>query len=424
VTNLWELSVKGNYENGRNKGSSVYGYGLRDNGEISLSAFRFDLPGTGTIYDNYAIGASSIYHLDSLGLKDSFVSLAALYQDSRTGFGGVSPPPPYSVTRNIFDGEAVIAQALESLVAASVGAPYVSRHKANTVNYSAQSVLKLTDPLALLLGVAYAKPELTIDSTGGLQVFNFDSQLSYRAGITYEILPEANAYISFSQSFSPQELTSIDSNGVESPLPPLEGEQYEVGLKHRSDGGRLLVTGALFQIKQKNEGEYDQSVNFVDYFKPVGEVTHKGLELEAVGQITSQWQVNAGYTYLDPKVSKDATAGLVGQTELYLPKNVLSLYTTYALPDRILRGLSLGGGIRHVSSQQTSYHNASVQTKDIPGYSLVDITAYYAVNKWLLQLNARNIFDKHYFINNYQTLRYGNVVGDPANVTLTIRREF
>jgi len=430
VTNLWELSVKGNYESGKNQGSSAYGYGLQENGDISLSAFNYQLPGTGTHFDNYAIGASSIYHLDSLGLKDSFVSLAALYQDSHTGFAGSSPPGSGTLTRNIFDGESVIGQALDSLIAAA-NVPYTSRHKDNTVSYSAQSVLKLTDPLTLLLGVAYSKPESKIISTGGVQDFNFDSQISYRAGITYEIIPRVNAYVSFSQSFSPQVYSSLDANGVSSPLPPLKGEQYETGLKYRSGDGRLLVTGALFQIKQKNQAQFQQFANGTNYFSPIGEVTHKGLELEAVGQITSRWQVNAGYAYLNPKVTKDSTPEIEGQTSLYLPQHTGSLYTTYALPGRMLHGLVLGGGIRYVSSVRTSYDNASANnaaglspTIELPSYSLLDVTASYVVNKWLLQLNARNVFDKHYFINNYQTLFFGNVVGQPANVTLTIRREF
>jgi TonB-dependent siderophore receptor len=431
ATDLWELSLKANYENGRNKGSTVYGYGLKDNGDISLSAFRYDLPGMGTRYDNYAIGITSVYKLDAMGLKESFVSLAALYQDSRTGFSGVSPPAPFFVTRNIMQGESIITDALEQLVASAGGAPSESWHRANTVTYSGQAVLKPMEPLSLLLGVAHSLPELTIDGTGGRRPFNFESQTSYRVGITYEFAPRAYPYISFSQSFSPQEITSLNAKGVPSPLPSLEGEQYEVGLKYRSRDDQLLVRGAVFQIKQKNQGQYDRTVNGTDYFKPIGEVTHKGLELETVGHLTSQWQVNAGYAYLDAKVSEDSQAALVGQRRLYLPKQVWSLYTTYTLPDRLVRGLTFGGGIRHVSSQQTSYRSEAAnnaaglrETLDLPDYSLVDVTASYEVNKWLLQLNARNVFDKHYFINNYQTLFYGNAVGDPANVALTIRVEF
>jgi len=426
VTDQLELSVKGNYETGENKGASAYGYGLQPNGNITLSAFNLNIPGAGTTFDNYAIGVSSIYHLDTLGMKDSFVSLSALYQDNRGSFAGASPPGG-DITGNIFNGVSSIGRGLETLLASAVGQPLFSSRRHNTnVTYSAQSVLKLADPLTVLLGVAYSKPESVIIATSGVRNFDFDGQTSFRAGVTYEIIPTLNAYASLSQSFSPQLNSSLDANGVVSPLQPLEGEQYETGLKYRSGDGRLLLTGALFQIKQKNQGQFDQFKNGTNYFKPIGEVTHKGFELEAVGQITSQWQVNAGYAYLDAKVTKDTNTLRVGQERTFLPKQTWSLFTTYDLPDGMLRGLTLGAGVRHVSSQHSAYKNAAGvrPTVDLRGYSIVDATVSYAVDKWLLQLNARNVLDKHYLVNNYQSLLFGNVVGAPANVTMTVRREF
>jgi outer membrane receptor for ferric coprogen and ferric-rhodotorulic acid len=41
-----------------------------------------------------------------------------------------------------------------------------------------------------------------------------------------------------------------------------------------------------------------------------------------------------------------------------------------------------------------------------------------------VQLNVHNVFDRYYFINNYQTLFYGNAVGEPVNVALSVRRKF
>jgi len=43
---------------------------------------------------------------------------------------------------------------------------------------------------------------------------------------------------------------------------------------------------------------------------------------------------------------------------------------------------------------------------------------------WNVQLNVRNILNKFYFYNDYQTLAFSNLVGPPFGVTLTIRRNF
>lgn len=427
VTDLWEVSIKGNYENGENKGASAFGFGLQPNGNISLSAFNLNFPGAGTDFQNYAIGASSIYKLDALGMRDSFVSVAALYQDNRSGFRGASPPPGPATTGNIFNGVSSIGRILESLLAAAATQPpFESRRHVTNYILSAQALLKLADPFTVLLGVARSKPHTIIRATSGVRNFEFDGQISLRAGVTYEFVPSVNAYVSFSQSFSPQTNNAIDANGVVSPLPPLEGEMFEGGLKYRSRDGQFLATGSLFEIKQKNQGQFDRFLNGVNYFAPIGEVTHKGFELEAVGRITSQWQVNAGFAYLDAKVTKDLATLRVGQRRTFLPDQTWSLFTTYALPDSLLPGLTVGGGVRHVSSQRTAFKNAAGvrPTKDLPGYTLVDATVSYEFDKWLLQVNGGNIFDKHYLVNNYQSLTFGNVVGTPRNITLTIRREF
>jgi len=410
ATQMLDFSVKGNFETSNSPGIIPYSFGLDAQGNVGLGIEKFSEERN----ENYGIGLSSIYRFDALGLKNSFVSLAVLLQDNR--LDSVTSNPIAAPTVNIFDGEAAITQAFESLANGAFFPFDVTIHtKVTTV--AAQSVLQLIDPLSLLLGASYSKPDVTEVANLFPTDYSIPGQVSYRAGLIYEFLPRLNAYVSFSQSFDPQELLAV-GNKV---LPPLIGEQYEGGLKYRSSDGRLLLTGALFQITQKNQGEFDTVINGGDYFKPIGELTHKGLELEALGHITREWQINAGYSYLDPKITKDSDPMEIGQTELFLPKQSASVYSTYTLGDGVLHGLSFGGGARYVASQRTAYDNS---TKDLPGYVLVDATLGYAVNHWIVQLNAHNIFDRRYFINNYQTLFYGNVVGEPANVALSIRREF
>ena len=161
------------------------------------------------------------------------------------------------------------------------------------------------------------------------------------------------------------------------------------------------------------------------------EVTHKGVELQALGQITPQWQINAGYAYLDPKVTEDVNSAEVGETQLFLPKQTFSLYSTYTLQSGSLRGLSFGGGARYVSNQRTAYVSALANTeagltptRDLPGYFLADATLSYSLDKWLVQLNGHNLFNRRYFLNNYQTLFYGNAPGAPVNIALAVRRSF
>jgi TonB-dependent siderophore receptor len=409
ATDMLELSLKGNLERTNTHGYTPYSDGLQSNGDIGLTTQI--LHDTGI--DNNGIGLSGIYHFDDLGLKNSFVSLAALYQTSHEiqnwDFSN-------TVTGNIFNGEASLTQIFESLLPGPFN-PYLIDTNTRTLNFSAQSVLQIIEPLSVLMGVSYAKPNETQVFNGISSDFSINSQISYRGGITYEIVPGLNSYISYSQSFNPQTLLAVGNT----PLPPLIGEQYETGLKYRSSDSRVLLTGAVFKVYQKNQGQYATTIGGLDYYEALGEVTHSGVELEALGRITRDWQINAGYAYLDPKVVKDSDTAMIGQTELYLPKQTASIFSTYTLGGGLLKGLSFGGGGRYVAAQRTAYDDS---TRDIPGYVLVDLTFGYTFDKWSLQLNAHNIFDRHYFINNYQTLYYGNQIGEPTNLAFSVRRDF
>ncbi|MFD2500206.1 TonB-dependent receptor domain-containing protein [Rhizorhabdus histidinilytica] len=100
-----------------------------------------------------------------------------------------------------------------------------------------------------------------------------------------------------------------------------------------------------------------------------------------------------------------------------MPKTTASLFTSYMFDN----GLLLGGGARYVGSVNTAYDGS---TRDIGSYTLVDASAGYSFDGWRLQLNLKNLFDKKYYINNYQTLFYGNVVGEPRSFTISVRRDF
>ncbi len=347
--------------------------------------------------NDYGVGLSGTYHLDALGLRNSFVSLAALYQvDCSCSVGGqgvftgayATNQGPNVGTVNIFSGEAAIEAAFDS---ATIAPPsYFSDIWAKTLTISAQSFVQVFDHLSILAGASYADPKISETTNGVIQSFDPGSQISYRAGLVEELAPGANAYLSFSQSFNPQ--TNIDVNG--NVLPPITSDQYEAGIKYRVAGNRVLLSAAAFQIKQKNQGQFFTQIDGFDRYEPVGELTHKGVELQALGSVTREWQVNVGYTYLDPKVSKDSDPTLVGKTDLFLPRQTASFFTTYNFPGAV-SGLSMGGGIRYVAAEQTAYDGSS---QAIPAYTVADASLGYSLKDWHLQLNLHNLGNKRYFI--------------------------
>lgn len=413
-TDTLEFSLKGQIEQNTLRGSAPYAFGLDNAGNMALTVQIYD-----PLRDmNYGLGLTSLWKLDGLGLRDSFITVATLYQGERTHNyqrDVTFPNGTDEATINILAGQAAITQLLDS----AVPTPIISRRNTSThtLTFSAQSVLKPVDQISVLLGASYAKPTITDIQNGNSQNFSPKGKMSYRAGLTWEFLPGANVYGSFSQSFQPQ----LYINVAGKVLPPLTGEQYEVGTKFRMLDDKLLLTVAGYRITQANKAAFDQAVNGTDRYQPIGEVTYKGLELQALGHITRALQVNAGYARLNPKVSKSSNAAIVGKTDIFLPKNTFSLFTTYSPESGTLKGASAGAGVRYISDQSTSYTGA---TLPIPSYVVLDASLSYAVDNWSFQLNLRNLTNKRYFINNYDTLFYGNAYGIPRSAEFTVSRTF
>jgi len=203
-------------------------------------------------------------------------------------------------------------------------------------------------------------------------------------------------------------------------LPPLKGEQYEVGAKYMPTG-RLLLTAAVFDIRESNIPVFDTQIGIESLYKAQA-VRHRGLELEATGQIAERWQVKAGVALLDPKVTEDPKNPVNdGETRPWLPKTTANVYTDYEFRN----GISVGGGARYVGSVKT-YDNSSSPTPDISSYTVFDAAIGYSIDRWRLQLNLKNLFDEHYYVSTpiFQALWAGLYPGEPRSVALSARMDF
>jgi iron complex outermembrane receptor protein len=415
ASDMLEFSLKGLLQKNKIRGSATYSYGLTRTGDLAIGVQIFD-PQRRT---SYAAGLTSLWKMDDLGLKDSFITIAALFQGNKTRDfqrAGIFPNGTESVIVNVFDGVDAITRAIGTAVPTPINR--TSKTYIDTLTFSGQAMIKPLDSLSVLIGASYSEPKIKYSATNGIfQDFTPKGQLSYRAGLTWEIVRGVNLYGSFSQSFQPQQ--SIDVN--DNVLPPLEGDQYEAGIKVRTFGDRLLLTAAAFHIKQKNAATYDRTINGIDRYIALGEVTHKGFELQALGQITRAWQINAGYAYLDPKVTKTTNLSRLGKTNVFLSRHTANIFTNYTIDVGASDNIVLGAGVRYIGSQLTSFTGAS---KPIAGYTLVDASATYNMDKWNFQVSVRNLGDKRYFVNNYGTLFFGNVYGTPRTVEVSVTRTF
>ncbi len=297
-------------------------------------------------------------------------------------------------------------------------AAYDSRNEIKLL--SAQSLLKLTDRLGVLAGTSISDSQQTSGLVDSRVTLKFDRQTSLRGGLTYELGERSNAYVSYSESFIPQAQTDAEGHL----LVPLEGVQWEAGIKSRRLNGALLLTAAAYRVEEKNSPiyiGYDPIIG--DIYRAGGERRHQGVELEAAGLLTPSLTVMAGISYLDAKITADADPAFIGSRETHLPRQTASVFAVKGFDGGMLKGFNAGGGIRYVGSELTTHDDS---TRRIAAYTVVDLLAGYKSRNWSVQLNLNNIFDKDYVQgSNYQlVLADTYTFGEPRNVRLRVTREF
>ncbi|MGX5217493.1 TonB-dependent siderophore receptor [Pseudomonas segetis] len=218
-----------------------------------------------------------------------------------------------------------------------------------------------------------------------------DHDVTWQTGLMYQFENGLSPYVSYSTAFVPVQQTS-SASGV---LDPITSEQYEVGVKYEPRGWNTAFTAAVYDLRKENDVYFEAAIN--DY-RQVGESRSKGIELEVNSDINANLNITAAYTYTDARVTKDAPGSLLEDKQMTgVPRNQASIWANYRFIDGALRGLRLGGGVRHYDSTFAYTPDTLYGTLDSGDVTLVDAAIGYKFDKnWSIDLNAKNLFDQEY----------------------------
>ena len=211
-----------------------------------------------------------------------------------------------------------------------------------------------------------------------------DSATTYQLGALYLFDNGLAPYASYAESFLPQ-----SGSNAAGPLKPTEGKQYEIGLKYQPPGTSAMFTASLYHLTQENVSTRDplDPLNTVQ----TGEQVSRGLELEAVADLSERMNLTASYSYNDPEITK-SNDGDEGNDPKNVPRHLAALWLAYKLPS----GLGFGAGARYTGSVYGNDMN-TVKSED---YTLFDAGVHYDFAGELdgvrLAVNARNLTDKQY----------------------------
>ncbi|WP_409262217.1 TonB-dependent siderophore receptor [Pseudomonas putida] len=298
----------------------------------------------------------------------------------------------------------------------------------------------LADPLRVILGARldwYNSDALYSD---GASYYNPDAVTDVKivrnvtryAGVIYDLDQNHSVYASYTDIFKPQTQKST-SGGT---LDPIEGENYELGIKGEYFDKTLTASATIFMTDQLNRAAQVDEISVCSgqpkgatCYEAAGKVRSKGIELEVAGAITPDWEVGAGYTFAQAKYQSDADKSKEGRLfDTDIPRHLFKLSTTYHLPGE-LNKWRVGGNVYSQSSifnkgQSLTYGNYHI---DQGAYAIVGLMAGYQVNKHLdTQLNINNLFDRKYYTGLAMNNSWSpyDVYGEPRSFSLSAKYSF
>lgn len=296
----------------------------------------------------------------------------------------------------------------------------------------------LTDQLNLTVGLRHGRDEISgttsttfVTIAGGLipavpttyRRVGFDSTTG-SANLSYKIAPDVTAYASYARGDSPGGLNAGGAALI------TYGQQrvdaYELGLKSQLLDRHLQLNVALFDNEYKNlQIAQNVIINnaLTTLIQNAGAAHGRGVDLDAVAVLSSNFRLGLQYTYVDSKLTRYTVppppAPQVNFTGIPLvrsPKHSLNASATFQHdigPGRFVftaeesytssytndyQGVPAGtvyAGIpgRVAAGTTTTQVLALYRT---PGYAVTNLNASYTVGNFELSAFVRNVANKQY----------------------------
>ena len=283
--------------------------------------------------------------------------------------------------------------------------PIVGDVTANSQALYLFDTAKLGNKWELNGGVRWDRFDADGKTTTGAPVSRVDRMLSVRAGAVFKPLPQGAVYASYGTSLNPS-LEGLSYNTANTVIDPEKTYTVEAGSKWDFFGGRMLLSGAIFRVEKQNArtpgvspGDPPQVLE--------GKQLVKGVELSVEGNVTREWQVLAGYTFLDSTTVDSNVPAEIGKELVNTPPHSFNVWSTYRLPS----GFHFGGGARFVDRR----FGNTINTRFVDAYWTFDIMASYPISSHVdLRLNISNLTDKYYF----DRIGGGHIVPGPGRMAM------
>ncbi len=271
----------------------------------------------------------------------------------------------------------------------------------DTVAFYLFDTVKLGRFFELNAGVRYDHVESDARAFGGNpSVSNSDDLFSWKAGLVFKPVEHGSIYFGYGTSQKAAlDAVSLLGIGLATPAPapnvgrldPEETHAYEIGTKWDFFKERLSVTAAIFRTEKTGALVRDPATGNAEALS--GEQVVDGIEVGLAGRITDDWQVFAGYSWLDGRVTENGNrpTGVLAN----VPESSGNLWTTYTFLDKKAQ---VGLGVQYMDDIHLGRTNAVVNnTTFAPAYLIFDaMVSYQFTPNFGLRLNIYNLGDDRY----------------------------
>ncbi len=310
--------------------------------------------------------------------------------------------------------------------------------RVKTFALSAMDTVDLTDKWTLFGGLRADHYKLSLDTfnnLNGTQTGNFsfsDTLVNGLLGASYKLNEMGMVYAAYGTAQNinggePDTGTNagygglVLYNGQAAGAKPVTTRNFELGTKWNLLDDKLLATASLFQSTRSDvmEGfDYNAAGTF-----NTGKNRVRGIEFGLAGNVTKNFQMQAGLALMKSKVLASATPANIGRPLANFADRSLAIQGRYQLT----RDFAFGAVARYESSRCGGQPNNGADlnaqgycAQPVPSFSVYDLFASYRINKHAdLRLNVLNATDKDYYTAVYRSGAF-LYKGDGRAVRLTL----
>ena len=404
-------------------------------GDFSVALVQGDLKPRDQVDEGYFNQTDLIFHFETGGLIHDVVTG---FDVGRFSYENRRRPDVKGPRTSLLDPEQRTRPAAPYATAEDPDESTVHSFETEELSFFLLDTIAFSSRIDLNLGVRWDRVEAEAEELGrpdARALDRTDEEWTYSVGLVYSTSDNSSLYLASSNAFEVSgnfdrnqvQLAGGPGNRVSSrdlfDVSPEETQAYELGFKWQGLSG-LDINAALFRTDKTKArlpglGADDPSV--LDTEQRVD-----GFELLVAGQVTPQWRLFGGYTFMDSEVRESvAFPQLEGQDLGGTPEHSVNVFTTYDVTDRF----SFGGGLQWVDEQisapQPVFDPAPRRSNvSIDSYTVVDLYSTYTLSERAqIRVNAFNIFDEEYI----SQMAEGGAQGIPGTgrqVIATLRYDF